>query len=179
MRRPGWLVDQLPVGMVSEDFFARFVAMFEAEADTLMAHGDSLEHLADATVTPPEMLPWLAQWIGLPGLDPTRPEQLQRRLLRTGARTLAWRGTRRGLQHLLELLSGGPAEVSDGGGVVAEGRAPQDAAWVVMRVASTGGMQESDFVTLIADEVPAHVRVELWVADRQVWPAGPVDGPAG
>src|SRR5690606_38241180 len=56
-----------------------------------------------------------------------------------------------------------------------------DAAWVIMQVESTGGLPEPDFVALVADEVPAHVRAELWVDGRRVWPAvpsthGPADG---
>jgi phage tail-like protein len=176
MRRPGWLVEQLPVGMVSDDFFARFVALFEAQADTLMAHADNLEHLPDATVTPLPMVAWLAQWIGLPGLDPSMPGAQQRQMLRVGARALAWRGTRRGLLALLELLSGAPAQVDDGGGVFAEGTAPDDAAWVRIQVASTGGRDDAAFARSIADEVPAHVRVELWVGDREIWPAAAREG---
>lgn len=68
-RRPGWLVDQLPPAMVDEDFFRRFVTIFEEQADTLQAHGDNLDVLADTRLTPAEMLPWLASWIGVRALD--------------------------------------------------------------------------------------------------------------
>jgi hypothetical protein len=39
----------------------------------------------------------------------------------------------------------------------------------MMTVASTGRLEEADFVALVRDEVPAHVRAELWIGDRQVW----------
>ncbi len=50
-----------------------------------------------------------------------------------------------------------------------EGDAPLDTAWVRLTVASTGWLSEPDFVELVRDEVPAHVRAELWVGDRRVW----------
>jgi phage tail-like protein len=173
------MLNQLPTGMLSDDFFTRFVSIFQAEAGTLLAHGDNLEHLVDPTVTPPAMVRWAATWIGLDAIDPALPEAMQRRILATASRTLAWRGTRSGLQAFLELFSGGPAVVEDGGGVWRQDEAPDDAAWVILRVGSTGGMPEQDFVALVADEVPAHVRAELWVDGRRVWPrvGSGTDGP--
>jgi hypothetical protein len=38
-----------------------------------------------------------------------------------------------------------------------------------MTVTSTGWLEQADFVALVRDEVPAHVRAELWIGDRQVW----------
>ena len=88
MTRDTWLLDQLPVGMVSDDFFARFVQIFQEEAGTLVAHGENLPHLADPTVAPPAMVRWLASWIGLDGIDPGLPEATQRRMVTTAARTM-------------------------------------------------------------------------------------------
>lgn len=176
MRRDTWLLQQLPQGMLGDDFFVRFVSIFQEQAGTLAAHADNLEHLADPTLTPPPMLRWLASWIGMEGMDSSLPEDWQRRLVAGSARLLAWRGTRRGLREFLELVSGGPARVEDSGGVWAEGRAPIGTARVIMRVASTGVLEEADFVALVMDEVPAHVHAELWVGSRRVWP---VEQPAG
>lgn len=176
MSRDTWLLDQLPVGMVSDEFFARFVSIFQTEAGTLLAHGDNLPHLADPTVAPPAMVRWMADWIGLDGIDPGLPELTQRRLVTTAARTMRRRGTPGALQSFLELFSGGPALVEDGGGVWREGDAPADHAWVVMHVQSTGGLDDADFVALIADHVPAHVRAQLWVGDREIWSAAGAEG---
>ena len=100
----------------------------------------------------------------------------------SAAQTLAWRGTRAGLARFLELSSGGPAEVTDGGGVWRDGEAPPDTAWVRMRVESTGWMPEADFIALIRDEVPAHVRAQLYVGSRLLWSSdadGDTDDEAG
>lgn len=173
MSSDGWMLAQLPVGMASADFFSRFVSIFQEEAGTLLAHAENLPHLADPTVAPPAMVRWLAEWVGMSTIDPGLPEAVQRRLVSVASRTLARRGTPGALRTILELFSGGPAQVTDGGGVWREGEAPADHAWVEMRVASTGILTDADFVALVADHIPAHVRAELWVGDRQIWsPAG-------
>lgn len=167
-RHSQWLVNQLPVGMLNSDFFVRFVSLFQELAETLMDGADQVEHIPNATVTPVPMLSHLASWIGVQTVDQSLPEDLQRLILRSSARALAFRGTRRGLEGYLEMLSGGAAEVTDGGGVWIEGEAPDDVAWVRMSVLGTGHLSEDEFVALIRDEIPAHVRAELFVAGRRV-----------
>ena len=167
-RHPRWLVDQLPVGMVQSDFFVRFVGMFQELSSTLLDDADLVEHIADVTVTPVTMLQYLAGWVGVESVDKSLPEDLQRTIVRSSSRSLAHRGTVAGLRGFVEMLSGAPAEVIDGGGVWPEGEAPNDVAWVTITVAGTGHLSEDEFVALVRDEVPAHVRVELWVGKRRV-----------
>jgi phage tail-like protein len=167
-RHPRWLVDQLPVGMVQSDFFVRFVALFQEVASTLLDDADLVEHIPDVTVTPAPMLQSLASWIGVDVVDASLPEQLQRTIVSSSSRSLAHRGTVRGLREFVEMLSGGPAEVLDGGGVWREGDAPQDIGWVRVTVAGTGHLSADEFVAMIRDEIPAHVRIELWVGSRRV-----------
>ena len=169
-RHEDWMLHQLPGGMLSEDFFVRFVRIFQEQAGTLLAHADNLPHLADGGITPAAMVRWMAQWLGLSGIDPSFSEELQRQILATAGETLQWRGTSRGLRRLLELHSGGPVTVSEGGGVFEPGTAPEGPAWVVMEVQSTGLLEEADFLQLVLDEVPAHVHAEIWVGTRRAWP---------
>jgi phage tail-like protein len=170
-RSPQWLVNQLPVGMLDGDFFVRFVSIFQELGTSLLENADNVDYLADVSVAPDAMVRWLGSWIGTEAIDPSLPDELQRRIVAGAAATLTWRGTATGLKQFLELTSGGPAEVTDGGGVWRDGEAPADTAWVRMRVESTGWMPETDFVELVRDEVPAHVYAELYVGDRRVWPA--------
>lgn len=170
-RSPQWLLNQLPVGMLDSDFFVRFVSIFQDVGATLLEDADNIEYLADVTVAPDSMVRWLGSWIGTETIDPSLDDGVQRRIVAGASTTLTWRGTVRGLQRFLELTSGGPAEVTDGGGVWREGEAPADTAWVRMKVESTGWMPEHDFISLVRDEVPAHVHAELYVGDRRVWPA--------
>lgn len=169
-RSSDWLLRQLPYGMLAEDFFVRFVSIFQAEAETLLQHADNLPHLADVDLTPPAMVRAMGAWLGTDGIDASYPPEAQRRILRTAAQTLQWRGTARGLVHLLELYSGGPVRLTESGGVFAEGQAPDDVAWAVLEVDSTGPLSEPDFLALVLDEVPAHVQVEVRVGGRIVWP---------
>jgi len=167
-RHPRWLVDQLPVGMVQSDFFVRFVALFQELASTLLDDADLVEHIPDVTVTPAPMLQTLAGWIGVDGVDASLPPQLQRLIVASSSRSLAHRGTVRGLRGFVEMLSGAPAEVVDGGGIWREGDAPRDVCWVRITVAGTGHLSEDEFVAILRDEVPAHVRIEVWVGSRRV-----------
>lgn len=176
-RSPQWLLNQLPVGMLGSDFFVRFVSLFQEVATSIVENADNIPNVIDTGVAPPEMVRWLGSWIGVDSLDPSLPEELQRRIVRSSAETLTWRGTAAGLRRFLELISGGPAEVTDGGGVWREGDAPSDTAWVTMTVESTGWLPEPDFVALLRDEVPAHVRAELWVGTRLASSSGAVSTP--
>jgi len=168
-RSPVWLLEQLPNGLLDSDFFVRFVSIFQNMADTLVANADNVENLIDVKVAPDAMVRWLGSWIGVENIDAALPDDLQRRIVESCADTLVVRGTARGLQRFLELISGDPAVVEDGGGVWREGEAPSDTAWVRMQVQSTGWMPEADFAALVRDEVPAHVHVELRVGDRLIW----------
>ena len=170
-RSPQWLLNQLPVGMLDADFFVRFVSIFQEIGSSLLEDADNIDHLADVSVTPEPLLPWLGSWIGTDTIDDSLDEATKRRIVAGAATTLTWRGTVHGLTRFLELTSGGPVEVEDGGGVWREGEAPADTAWVRMTVESTGWLAENDFVQLVRDEVPAHVRAELYVGERRVWPA--------
>ena len=164
-----WLLEQLPNGLLDSDFFVRFVSIFQELGETLVANADNMENLVDVRVAPEAMVRWLGSWIGVEGIDASLPDELQRRIVESSADTLVWRGTVRGLQRYLEIISGAPAVVEDSGGVWREGEAPGGPAWVRMRVESTGWMPEADFAALVRDEVPAHVRAELWVGDRLIW----------
>ncbi|WP_139983211.1 phage tail protein [Nocardioides litoris] len=168
-RPDDWMLRQLPVQMLAHDFFVRFVSIFQELGSSLLDDADNVDHAVDLTVAPESSIAWLGSWIGVEKLDNSMPAELRRRIVATAAQTLATRGTVQGLRAYLELLSGGAAEVEDGGGVWRAGEVPADTAWVRMHVASTGAVPEDAFVDMVRDEVPAHVRAQLWVADRVVW----------
>jgi phage tail-like protein len=170
-RRDDWLLGQLPMGMLEDDFFARFVGIFQHVSTTFLDGVDNLENVVDVTVAPESVVRWLGGWLGIDSIDSSLPHELQRRIVRESGKILAWRGTRRGLTGFLELVSGGPVEIEETGGVFAEGDAPRDPPTVVIRVESTGWVPEADFVEWVRDELPANVRFGLYVGDRQLWPA--------
>jgi phage tail-like protein len=178
-RSAQWMLDQLPVGMLESEFFARFVSIFQEVGTTLLEDADNLEHVSNISVTPTPFVRWLGSWIGAAALDPSLDEHLQRRIVGASARMLTWRGTARGLHTFLELVCGEAVEMVDGGGIWREGEAPADTAFLRVRVRSTGWMSERDFIALIRDEVPAHVRAELWIGDRLAWQSTPEPKPSG
>lgn len=175
-RSPDWLLDQLPVGMVQEDFFRRFVSIFQEVATSYLELADGMEHVVDPAVAPAPVLPWLGTWLGTNVIDPDLGVKahedlgvdVQRRLVRAAGRTLAWRGTRRGVTEWLQAITGGPVLIDDPGGVYREGEAPVRAPIVRITVRSTGWMPEDEFVELVRSELPAHVGLELHVGDRLV-----------
>lgn len=177
---PGWLVRQLPVAMLQDDFTARFASIFEEVADTLVHTTDNIGRAADLSVTPDPMVRWLGSWIGAPadpeeGLDDVR----ERDWVRMQARALSARGTRTGLQELLRELSGGqPVEIIDGGGVYREGMCPEDPnGWVQIRMPLPGNASPEYVRQLIEAEVPIGVDVELIVAPAFPLPRRPEPEP--
>lgn len=170
-RRDSWLVNQLPMGMLDDDFFLRFATMFEAEATSLLAGVDNIPNVVDPTVAPPEMVRWLGSWIGGARLDSSREDAFGRRLVRAASDSLAWRGTRAGLESFLEGLTGQPAQVAETGSVRRESDAGSPQPFVRMTVAGTAGLDPVEFAGLVADEVPANTPYEIWLSDRRIWPA--------
>ena len=169
---PGWLVRQLPVAMLQDDFLVRFASIFEEVAGTLVHSVDTIGVAADLSLTPEEFVPWLGRWIGAPAdpqdsllAGPGAAGSRQRDWVRAQARVLSARGTRTGLQEVLRELAGGhPVEVVDGGGVYREGRCPEgDTGWVRVRMPLPGPADPQDVLDLIRAEVPIGVEAELVV----------------
>lgn len=168
-RDPNWMLAQLPVQMRSEDFFVRFVSIFQELGTTLLEDADGIEHVVDLAVAPPRTVRWLGSWVGVDNLDEDMPESLQRRVVASTAATLGWRGTAVGLRAYLELLSDGPVEVAEGGGVWRAGETPEDTAWVRITVRGIGSLGQDAFVEMVRDEIPAHVRAEIHLGDERIW----------
>jgi phage tail-like protein len=176
-RRDDWLLHQLPVGMVEDEFLSRFVMIFQDVADTVVGQIDNLPHAFDPTVAPPSMVRTLGRWIGLDWVDPSLPDALQRRIVREYFALLRWRGTRRGMRQLLELISGAPAIVEETGGVYGEGEAPADIGHVLLRVETPGWATDADLLRIVRAELPASVTFELFVGARRIWPPSPEEHP--
>lgn len=173
MRRHDWLVQQLPVGMVDDDFLVRFLSIFQSIADTVLHQVDTLPHMFDPTVAPDPMVRLMGRWIGIDWIDPSLDDELQRRMVLQYADLLQWRGTGRGMEMLLETITGGPAVVVDSGGVYHEGEAPAAQPHVRLEVESTGWADVDDLIAIVKAEVPATVTFELKVAGSTVWPTPP------
>lgn len=171
-RRNDWMLGQLPMGMLDDDFFVRFVSIFQAVATSLVEGADNISNLVDPTVAPVPALSWLASWFGVTWIEPSLPDDLQRRLVRECGKALEWRGTHRGLEMLLRAVTGGDVVVTESGGIRHRIEPRSDIPDPVVRVevTSTGWMSDDDFIELVTDEVPANVRCEIVVDGRTLRP---------
>ena len=110
---------------------------------------DNLGNILDPAVAPPSMVRFMAGWLALPAINPVLDELYQRRLVLQASKLQSWRGTERGLSGLLELLTGGPVEVVDTGGVFRQGEARRRPAQVVVKVEHIGWLSEPNLVDLV------------------------------
>ena len=183
MRRDDWLIHQLPVGMVEnedgennvaeDNFLVRFLTIFQQMGDTVVQQVDSLHHVFDPTVAPPEMVRAMAEWLGVDWVDSSMDSRRQREIVLRYSELIGWRGTRRGLRALLELLGGGEVTVEDSGGIFQRGESPRRPAHVHLTMASPGNYTVGDLIRIIRAELPASVSFDLEIAGRLVWPPPP------
>ena len=176
-RRPDWLLDQLPVGMTEDDFFARFVRIFQSVSETVLHQVDNMPHLFDVAVAPDNMVRTVGTWLGVDWIDPSLPDHLQRRIVREYSAGLLWRGTKAGLTRLLELVCDaqpGDVLVEDSGGVYTDD-VPNTAPHVRMSVPDTGWTTEPDLLRIVRSELPATVTFELAVGGRMIHPTPLLD----
>lgn len=162
-----WLVDQLPSVLADDPFLRRFLGIFEEITDSIVQRIDGLHHVIDPSIAPPEAVRWMGHWLGL-DIEPTLPEERQRRFLKMVGPLFAWRGTTVGLERMLEALTGVEATVTDSGGVFAEGTVgvvgPKK---VTVELESAGGLTDGQVMDLVLLEMPADVDVELVIGGRR------------
>lgn len=169
-RRSDWLAHQLPVGMTDDDFLVRFLSIFQTVSDTVLHQIDTLPHVFDPAVAPDPMVRLMSRWLGIELVDSSLDDAIQREIVREYSKLLAWRGTRAGMQQMLEVITKGQVTVEDNGGVFPEGSAPRTAPHVRISVESTGWATKEDLLIMIRTELPASVTFELTIAGHVVWP---------
>lgn len=154
--------------MARDHVIAGFVRAFEEIADSVRAQVSDLEYELDVDLASPDMLTYLASWLGedveatLSGEADVR--DAQRRLIRAVGQALVWRGTRRGVETLLEALTGSRVDVRDSGGVFALGEpAPPVTPVVVVTLDHLGPLTQQQILAFLANELPVGVQVELRV----------------
>jgi phage tail-like protein len=157
----GWLVSQLPHALAEDPVVRGFVTAFEEIADSVRERIDSVEHQVDRGLATPEMLQFMASWLGLQ-LEPTDPIDYQRSLVREVGQLLGWRGTRHGIEGLLAAATGSRVIVSDGGGVFGQhDQVPPDDPVVTVRLDHTGHLSERQVRRMLEAELPVGARLEL------------------
>jgi len=166
---PYRLVDLLPAVYREEDpFIGRFTAGLDDVLAPIVATLDCLEAYVDPLLTPDDLLDWLAGWVGAE-LDEHAPVQARRLGVAAAARLHRQRGTVTGLRGALEVLTGGPVEVVDSGGVTWSQQPDQPAPGsphpsVTVRLPGGSPVPSRAIDALVRSAKPAHVRHVIEIA---------------
>jgi phage tail-like protein len=156
-----WLVDQLPRVMSSDPVLRNLVLAFEEVADTVRERIDNIEYQMDTGLASPEMLQYLGSWLGVE-LEPTDPAEYRRSMVREVGRLLGWRGTRFGVEALLEAATGARVTVTDSGGVFGtDDEIPPPDDTVVVQMDHTGHLTERQVLGFLQSEMPLGARIRL------------------
>lgn len=86
-------------------FLRRYLSIFEGTLGEFEARSDARRALIDPRSAPPELLPWLAGFVGLV-VDERWPVETRRRLIAEAIWLFRFRGTPRGLARFLEIYTG-------------------------------------------------------------------------
>ena len=103
-------VRYLPSLYTRDELMGRFLMLFESFLTPISQQIRQVPYVFDPTVTPADMLPWLASWLDLQ-LDPEWPEPQRRALLKSARRLYQKRGTAAGLREYLEIYTGGEVQI--------------------------------------------------------------------
>ena len=159
--REGWLAEQLPRVLATDPVLLSFVTAFEQVHDTVRERIDAIEHQVDTGLASPEMLQYLGAWLGLE-LEPTDPAEYRRSMVREVGKLLGWRGTRFGVEALLEAATGARVTVTDSGGVFGRNDTiPPPDATVVVQMDHTGHLTERQVLGFLQSEMPLGAQVRL------------------
>lgn len=96
--------------VVDEDPMRRFLFIFQHVMTTITSRIDRIIDLTNPVTCEPKFLPWLASWVGFE-LDESLPVNQQRELVRRAIRLFRTRGTRRGVEEMIRVLTSAPARV--------------------------------------------------------------------
>lgn len=98
--------------VVDADPLRRMLLMFQHVMTTVTDRIDRLDQLTDPLLCEAKFLPWLASWVGFE-LDEGLPVHQQRELVRRAIRLYRTRGTRAGMEEMVEVLTAAPVRVQE------------------------------------------------------------------
>lgn len=106
----GSYLKHLPEIYENDHFTSRFLMLFESFWKPISQQIDQVENYFDPDLTPPEFIPWLASWIGLP-LDKSLPMERMRALIKQAIMLFQCRGTAQALRTYLEIYTSGRVNI--------------------------------------------------------------------
>ena len=154
----------LPAMLQADEFCVRFTQGLDPVLAPVLSTIDNVDVYVDPWLTPPDFLDWLAGWFGLE-LDATWPEERRRALVANALELGRWRGTVIGLALLVELYTGAPAEIDDGGATVASDDPAEPLPGRLVNVVTVRYTEGPDvdaarLQRLVRDAVPAHLAIQ-------------------
>lgn len=160
---PHPLGEQLPAVFADDSFTQRFVAALDEVLAPVFATLDNQAAYLDPALAPDDYVDWLAKWVAL-DVEEQWPLPRRRRLVSTAVALHRRRGTRGGLAGLIELVTGGRAEVLDSGGCVASADpgtplpgADRPGLLVRVRIPDPSTVDAARLDALVAANKPAHL----------------------
>ena len=162
------LVAQLPRVLADDGFVSGLLRIVEDVSATVEVQVAGIDTLVDLSVTTEDMVVWMAGWLGLDWVAAELPEPRRRSFVQGAGALLAWRGTRKGLQGLLELVTDAPVAVRDSGGVFGAGQAPVGAPWMAVDMTSVEPLTVSQVAAVALAHAPIGVAFGLTVGGLPV-----------
>ncbi len=95
----------LPVIFHENDFLGRFLLIFESLWEPLERRQDQIAMYFDPYTCPPSFFPWLGSWLDL-SINTDWPEPRIRRFIAEATDLYRWRGTRYGIERMIEVCTG-------------------------------------------------------------------------
>ena len=166
------LIDLLPAVYVEDAMSRELTGGLDTVLAPVFLTLDCLDAYVSPRQAPEDFLPWLASWVGVTLAD-SWPAALRREVVATAVARHRDRGTRRGLQMHLELLTHGEVEIHDSGGTVWSDDPdveppgePAPALRVVVRVDDTASLDEDRLRAEVREARPVHVPFTLEVQSK-------------
>jgi phage tail-like protein len=166
---PHPIASTLPGVYQADDFVQRFCDGLDAVLAPVLLTLDSLPAYLDPRTAPPDVLDWLAGWVGIV-LDQHDEPQRRRFLVRSAVTIHRLRGTAEGIRRAVEAVFGvipdvvetGAAEWSPHPAATLPGSAPAGV-FVRLRVRDPSDVDPERLHAVVGAVVPAHVphRVEV------------------
>ena len=94
------------------DQFQRFLFLFQHMMTTVTERIDGIPALTDPMTADPRFLTWISSWVGFE-LDESLPLHQQRELVRRSIRLQRTRGTRRGVEEMIMVLTGTEVRIEE------------------------------------------------------------------
>jgi phage tail-like protein len=147
----------LPVIYHDNDFMGRFLLIFESIWEPIERRQDQIAMYFNPHTCPPGFLTWIGDWLDL-SINTDWPEQRIRRFIAEAMDLYRWRGTRYGLERMIEVCTGVAPQITEPPG-------QPFVFQVAMKLPEDTDIDRELVEQLIAAHKPAHTGYVLEIAE--------------